>query len=157
MANGVDMMAAMNQGNADPGMKAAMSVLFHVYPWHAAACGDIDLTGYRKPQSYYRDILWNGGDRVYATVRLPEPDGKKIIATGWATYPTLSTWSWPGQEGKDLQVEVYSGAETWGEVTPWHVDLMGYGNGVRCPTGRTEYPRYPHGQLMPNEIGRAHV
>ena len=49
-----------------------------------------------------------------------------------------------------LFMEVYSGAETWGEVTPWHVDLMGYGNGVRCPTGRTEYPRYPHGQLMPN-------
>jgi beta-galactosidase len=111
MANGVDMMAAMNQGNADPGMKAAMSVLFHGFPWHSAMCGDLDLTGYRKPQSYYRDIVWNGGDRVYATVRFPEPEGKKIIATGWATYPTLPSWSWPGQEGKELQVEVYSGAE----------------------------------------------
>ena len=111
MANGVDMMAAMAQGPADPAMKAAMAVMFHGYPWHAAACGDLDLTGYRKPQSYYRDILWNGGDRVYATVRLPEPEGKKIIAVGWATYPTLPTWSWPGQEGKELQVEVYSGAE----------------------------------------------
>ncbi len=92
-------------------MKAAMAVLFHGYPWHAAACGDIDLTGYRKPQSYYRDILWNGGDRVYATVRLPEPEGKKIIAMGWATYPTLPSWNWAGQEGKEMQVEVYSGAE----------------------------------------------
>ncbi|HEY1896993.1 MAG TPA: DUF4982 domain-containing protein, partial [Terracidiphilus sp.] len=57
------------------------------------------------------DILWNGGDRVYATVRLPEPEGKKIIAVGWTTYPTLPSWTWPGQEGKELQVEVYSGAE----------------------------------------------
>jgi beta-galactosidase len=48
---------------------------------------------------------------VYATVRFPEPGGKKIIAVGWAIYPTLPTWSWPGQEGKELQVEVYSGAE----------------------------------------------
>ena len=111
MANGVDVMAEMAKGNADPAEKAAMAVLFHGYPWHAAACGDLDLTGYRKPQSYYRDILWNGGDRVYATVRLPEPEGKKIIAMGWATYPTLPTWTWPGQEGKNLQVEVYSGAE----------------------------------------------
>jgi beta-galactosidase len=111
MANGVDMMAAMAQGAADPGMKAAMALLFHGYPWHAAACGDLDLTGFRRPQSYYRDILWNGGDRVYATVRFPEPEGKKIIATGWATYPTLAAWTWPGQEGKELQVEVYSGAE----------------------------------------------
>ncbi len=111
MANGVDMMAAMAQGPADPATKAAMAIMFHGYPWHAAACGDLDLTGFRKPQSYYRDILWNGGDRVYATVRLPEPEGKKIIAVGWATYPTLPSWSWPGQEGKELQVEVYSGAE----------------------------------------------
>ena len=111
MANGVDVMAAMTQGAADPAMKTAMAVMFHGYPWHAAVCGDLDLTGYRKPQSYYRDILWNGGDRVYATVRLPEPEGKKIIAVGWATYPTLPTWSWAGQEGKELQVEVYSGAE----------------------------------------------
>jgi beta-galactosidase len=110
MANGVDMMAAMSKG-ADPAMMAAMAVLFHGYPWHASACGDLDLTGFRKPQSYYRDILWNGGDRVYATVRLPEPEGKKIIAVGWSVYPTLPTWSWPGQEGKEMQVEIYSGAE----------------------------------------------
>ena len=88
-----------------------MSLLFPGFPWHAADCGDLDLTGYRKPQSYYRDILWNGGDRVYATVRLPEPEGKKIVAIGWAVDPTYSTWNWPGQEGKTLQVEVYSSAE----------------------------------------------
>ena len=111
MANGADMMAVMDQGKADPAMKAAMAVLFHGFPWHAAACGDLDLTGFRKPQSYYREILWNGGDRVYATVRLPEPEGKKIIAVGWATYPTLPSWSWQGQEGKEMEVEVYSGAE----------------------------------------------
>jgi beta-galactosidase len=111
MANGVDVMAEMAKGPSDPATKAAMAIMFHGYPWHASACGDMDLTGYRKPQSYYRDIIWNGGDRVYATVRLPEPEGKKIIAVGWATYPTLPSWTWPGQEGKDMQVEVYSGAE----------------------------------------------
>jgi len=111
MANGKDVMADMAKNNSDPNAKAIMQVLVHDYPWHAAACGDLDLTGYRKPQSYYRDILWNGGDRVYATVRPLEPEGKKIIAIMWATYPTLPSWSWPGQEGKNLDVEVYSGAE----------------------------------------------
>ncbi len=81
------------------------------FPWHAAYCGDLDLTGFRKPWSYYRDILWNGGDRVFATVRLPEPEGKKILAPGWAIYPTLPSWTWPGQEGKPLTVEIYSGTE----------------------------------------------
>ncbi len=81
------------------------------FPWHSAYCGDLDLTGFRKPSSYYRDILWNGGDRVFATVRLPETEDKKIIAAAWAVYPTLPSWTWPQQEGKPLTVEVYSGAE----------------------------------------------
>ena len=110
MAEGKDAMADMAK-NPDPNAKAMMELFFHPYPWHAAVCGDLDLTGFRKPQSYYRDIIWNGGDRVYTTVRLPEPDGKKIIAIMWATYPTLPSWSWPGQEGKQLDVEVYSGTE----------------------------------------------
>jgi beta-galactosidase len=110
MANGVDMSAMMTQGAAQGG-ESPLSVLFPGFPWHAAQCGDLDLTGYRKPQSYYRDILWNGGDRVYATVRLPEPEGKKTVVAGWAVFPTIPSWTWPGQEGKTLQVEVYSGVE----------------------------------------------
>jgi beta-galactosidase len=111
MANGVDMKAMMAQAGGNQGGQSPMSFLAPGYPWHAAQCGDLDLTGHRKPQSYYRDILWNGGDRVYATVRLPEPEGKKIIAVAWAVYPTLPSWTWPTQEGKELQVEVYSGVE----------------------------------------------
>ncbi len=108
MANGVDIQQAMAQAG---GASGPMQLMFPGYPWHAANCGDLDLIGDRKPQSYYRDILWNGGDRVYASVRLPEPEGKKIIAVGWAVYPTLPSWTWPGREGERLQVEVYSGAE----------------------------------------------
>ena len=31
-----------------------------LYPWHAAYCGDIDLTGQRKPVSHYREMLYKG-------------------------------------------------------------------------------------------------
>jgi beta-galactosidase len=81
------------------------------FPWHASYCGDLDLTGLRKPSSYYRDILWNGGDRVFVTVRLPEPDGKKILAAAWSVYPSLPSWTWPQQEGKPLTVQVYSSTD----------------------------------------------
>jgi beta-galactosidase len=90
---------------------AMMKFMFPGFPWHGSYSGDLDLTGYRKPASYYRDILWNGGERVFATVRLPEPEGKKIVSIGWSVYPTLPSWTWPGSDGKDLQVEVYSGTE----------------------------------------------
>lgn len=49
-----------------------------------------------------------------------------------------------------LFLEVYSNAETWADVALFDVDVMAYGNGVRCSSGRTEYARYPHHQLMPN-------
>lgn len=109
-ANGKNPFAGMaQQKNAKP--NPMMSFMFPGFPWHAADSGDLDLTGYRKPQSYYRDILWNGGNRVFATVRLPEPEGKNIVAIGWSVYPTLPSWTWPGHEGKDMQVEVYAGTE----------------------------------------------
>jgi beta-galactosidase len=110
-ANGKNPFAALTQQPKDAKPNPAMSFTFPGFPWHAADCGDIDLTGYRKPQSYYRDILWNGGNRVYATVRLPEPEDKKIVAIGWSVYPTLPGWTWTGREGKDMQVEVYAGTE----------------------------------------------
>jgi beta-galactosidase len=90
---------------------AAMGTMASAYPWHGAVCGDIDLTGYRKAQSYYRDIVWNGGERVYLAVHVPAPEGKRVAAAMWASYPMLPSWSWPGEEGKEMQVEVFSGAE----------------------------------------------
>jgi beta-galactosidase len=108
--NPFEAMAQAPDGKPNPAM-AMMKFVFAGYPWHAAFSGDLDLTGYRKPQSYYRDILWNAGNRIFATVRLPEPPGKKIVAIAWSDYPTLPSWTWPAQEGKEMQVEVYSGGE----------------------------------------------
>jgi beta-galactosidase len=111
LLNGGSLAPPMDASKPDPNMMAAIGAIFPGYPWHASASGEIDLTGYRKPQSHYREILWNGGDRIYATVRVPNPEGKEVIALGWATYPSIPSWNWPGNEGKDLQVEVYSGTE----------------------------------------------
>lgn len=78
------------------------------YPWHGAACGDIDLTGLRKPLSHYRAIVWDRGEKLYAAVRVPSPDGKPWNISLWAPPPLLASWTWPGQEGRELTVEVYS-------------------------------------------------
>ena len=79
-----------------------------LYPWHAAYCGDIDLTGWRKPISHYRSMLYNDNEKLYLAVK--EPDGYKgKIRTGlWAVWPTWESWNWPGHEGKNIEVEVYS-------------------------------------------------
>lgn len=77
-----------------------------LWPWHAAVCGDIDLIGQRKPISYYREMLWTGKPTLYMAVR--EPDGYRgtIRETLWGTWPTEESWTWPGHEGKPIEVEV---------------------------------------------------
>ena len=84
-----------------------------LYPWHAAYCGDIDLTGKRKPISYYRDMLYNGTSLsghggVYMAVREPDGYHGKVKETIWGTWPTFECWNWPGHEGQSIDVEVYS-------------------------------------------------
>jgi beta-galactosidase len=79
-----------------------------LFPWHAAYCGDLDLTGWRKPISHYRNILHNNTEKLYMAVREPEADSGQIHETLWSVWPTWESWSWPGREGKNMQVEVYS-------------------------------------------------
>ncbi|MGQ8335329.1 sugar-binding domain-containing protein [Sunxiuqinia sp. A32] len=78
------------------------------YPWHGAYCGDIDLIGWRKPVSHYRNLLWNDSEKIYMAVREPNPESGAIKTTMWAVWPTWESWNWPGFEGKEIQVEVYS-------------------------------------------------
>jgi hypothetical protein len=49
------------------------------------------------------------------------------------------------EPGGVMFVEVYSRARSWSDVAPWRIDVMAYADGVRCPSGRTEYPR-PYGE-----------
>jgi beta-galactosidase len=78
------------------------------FPWHGAYCGDIDLIGWRKPISHYRSMLYNNTEKLYMAVREPEPAPLEIKETWWSVWPTWESWTWPGFEGKDVQVEVYS-------------------------------------------------
>lgn len=78
------------------------------FPWHGAYCGDLDITGWRKPISHYRNIIWGRGEKLYAAVVVPTADDRPWGLSQWALPPALPSWTWPGQEGKPLAVEVYS-------------------------------------------------
>jgi beta-galactosidase len=80
-----------------------------MWPCTASYCGDIDLTGWRKPVSHYRDMLWNDNrEKLYMAVREPNGYKGKINAGQWAVWPTWESWNWPGWESKPIDVEVYS-------------------------------------------------
>ena len=76
--------------------------------WHGAYCGDVDVTGWRKPISHYRKMLWNDGTPLYMAVKEPDGYHGKIKLTGWSVWPTWESWTWPGWEGKPVEVEVYT-------------------------------------------------
>ncbi len=78
------------------------------FPWHGAYCGDIDLTGLRKPISYYREMLFNPEKKLYMAVKEPNGYYGEIRETLWSVWPTWENWNWPGHEGKNIDVEVYS-------------------------------------------------
>jgi len=91
-----------------PGEQADEHWISDRYPWHGAYCGDIDLTGWRKSISHYRSMLYNSTEKLYMAVREPNPENGEIKLTAWAVWPTWESWTWPGHEGKDIQVEVFS-------------------------------------------------
>ena len=111
--------------------------------WHGAPCGDIDITGWRKPISHYREMLWRdaplsppeggtlespfkGGSieaptgtvggasssgavgEAYLCVKEPNGYHGEIHTTMWSVWPTWESWTWPGWEGKPIEVEVYT-------------------------------------------------
>lgn len=79
-----------------------------LYPWHGAYCGDIDITGLRKPISHYRDMLYNEHKKLYMAVREPDGYRGKIKVTDWGVWPIWESWNWEGHEGKPIEVEIYS-------------------------------------------------
>ncbi len=84
--------------------------------WHGAPCGDVDITGWRKPISHYREMLWKdaytGEFPSVLHLAVKEPNGYhgEIHTTMWSVWPTWESWTWPGWEGKPIEVEVYTKA-----------------------------------------------
>ena len=76
--------------------------------WHGAPCGDVDITGWRKPISHYREMLWNDKTPLYMAVREPNGYHGDIHTTMWSVWPTWESWTWTGWEGKPVEVEVYT-------------------------------------------------
>jgi beta-galactosidase len=82
------------------------------FPYLTAWCGDLDITGWRRPASFYREIVFGLRTEPYIAVRRPEHHDHTItMQSPWAWSDSISSWSWPGFEGKPVTVEVYADAD----------------------------------------------
>jgi beta-galactosidase len=87
------------------------SPFFLPWPWFNAWCGDLDICGFKKPQSFYRDVVWRRS-QIEMAVHAPIPEGQRERVSGWGWPDEAQSWNWSGQEGKPLQVAVYSRCES---------------------------------------------
>jgi len=85
------------------------------YPWNHAFCGDMDICGWKRPQSWYRDVLWEVGDQLSVFVKPPVPSfpvkENRASWSKWHWYDHVAEWNWEGYENQPIEVNVYSGHE----------------------------------------------
>jgi len=85
------------------------------FPWNLAWCGDIDICGWKRPQSFYRDVLWKD-NQLSIFITPPEPtfpvNPRKQHWSRWGWHDAASDWNWPGMEAIPLKVTVYSSCES---------------------------------------------
>jgi len=100
------------------------------WPWLTAWCGDLDITGHRRPQSYYREIVWGRRIDPYLAVLRPQHHGKPVAySSPWAWSDVVASWSWPDHVGVPVTIEVYADAD--------EVELLLNGRSLgKAPGGR---------------------
>lgn len=80
------------------------------WPWFNGWCGDIDLIGEKKPQSYYRDVVWHRAPVTMATQK-PVPAGSYESVSLWGWQLEEQSWTYEGYAETDtFRVNVYSRA-----------------------------------------------
>ncbi len=98
------------------------------YPFIASGAGDIDITGERRPASYYREIVYGLRAEPFIAVRRPHTRGKTMKSAPWSWTDSIPSWTWTGVGRVPMEVEVYCDAP--------EVELLLDGRSVgRRPTG----------------------
>ncbi len=80
------------------------------YPWYMAFCGDIDLIGQRKPQNYWRQVVY-GLSPIEMAVERPPPPGTEQYPATWSYYDELQSWTWNVLPTQSMTVRVYTSGD----------------------------------------------
>ena len=116
------------------------------YPAQLAYTGDLDITGFRRPQSYFKEIVFGLRKEPYIAVQNPSHYRENLIKTPWVLSDSISSWSFPGYEGKPVIVEVYAPGD---EV---ELIINGVSKGKKPSGERTGYRCLFETEYEPGEI-----
>ncbi|MDR1403358.1 MAG: DUF4982 domain-containing protein, partial [Tannerellaceae bacterium] len=80
-----------------------------VWPVYLAGCGDIDITGEKRAQLIYRNVLWDNS-QIEVCVHEPIPAGFAEDMGGWGWPREYQSWNWKGNENRPLKIRVFTKA-----------------------------------------------
>lgn len=83
-----------------------------VYPDLMNPAGDLSIIGNRRPVSYYREIVFGLTKQPCIAVQNPASYGIPRNFGPWRYTDCTFGYSYPGQEGKPIMIQVYAGGDT---------------------------------------------
>lgn len=80
--------------------------------WRTCWQGDMELTGFRRPQSYFREAVWNEKFASPIFTTHPSHNGEYYVGTGWHWQDVCDTWTFDDKYlGIPVKTEVYTLAD----------------------------------------------
>jgi len=108
---GWDYLGEAGVGRVRPAVQAALAGFLGPFPYLTAEAGDFDITGIRRPASYFRETVFGLRDTPYIAVQKPSLFGVELAVNSFAWRGMEGRWTWPGDEGHSVHIEVYSSAD----------------------------------------------
>lgn len=115
------------------------------FPWRTCYQGDLDLCGYRRPQSHFREAVWFGGDKPKTFVTHPEHFGEEYYGTGWHWADVHNSWTFDDKYvGRPIKIETYIQADK----VEWLINGKKVGEAVPEKAIATLNTIYEKGELV---------
>ena len=109
----MDYLGEAGMGGVTWGKKPPERMRFEGWPWISSYQGDLDLTGWRKPVNYYRNVVWGIDQGIHLFTRHPCHAHENFYGSGWHWEYVLPTWTYDDQWlGKDTAVVAYADCDT---------------------------------------------
>ncbi len=139
-----------NMGEAGAGSaawerdKSIGGIFIEGYPWRNCYQGDLDLCGYRRPQSYFREAVWIGDKEPRIFTTHPEHFGEGFSGTGWHWYDVHESWTYDDKYiGRPIKAETYTDADK----IEWYVNGGFIGESVPQKAIATIETTYEKGEI----------
>ena len=82
------------------------------YPWRTSWQSDFLMTGERRPQSFYRELMWGHTDKTWLFTTHPSHYGDEFYGSGWHWPDVNDDWSFGSEwEGRMVSAVSYGPGE----------------------------------------------